>query len=320
MACKRKEKEEDGPEWVVRNKFEDELANFMLEKKLHMKGIGDMLDQHLSTRYPPFPTPSQSTPANQAEGETKKGPGGAESSIIQDEEAPRSSFFYQPSKSSNMSFPSRVRKQKRDDEDERLLSIFKQIHINLPFLEAIIHMPKGSKVLKDFLSHKEKLEKAASSVKLSEECSATSKEAYPKKKETRVVSRYHVLSDHWQKLTKAEDEGDSNKVQAVSFYPRTEPIEPLEWKALKNRLKPSSELELKELPKHLEYAFLQENNKLPVVISSALSAIEKARILEVLKDHKGVIAWCIADIQGIDSSFSTYKILMEDEFNPSVQP
>ncbi|GKC50872.1 hypothetical protein Tco_1073617 [Tanacetum coccineum] len=60
----------------------------------------------------------------------------------------------------------RLKKQKKDDEDERLLSIFKQIHINLPFLEAMIHMPKGAKVLKDLLSHKEKLEKVASSFKL----------------------------------------------------------------------------------------------------------------------------------------------------------
>nr|GEV23739.1 hypothetical protein [Tanacetum cinerariifolium] len=67
---------------------------------------------------------------------------------------------------------SRLKKQKKDDKDERLLLIFKQIHINLPFLEAMIHMPKGSKVLNDLLSHKEKLEKATSSVKLSEECSA----------------------------------------------------------------------------------------------------------------------------------------------------
>ncbi|GJY49661.1 hypothetical protein Tco_0439617 [Tanacetum coccineum] len=71
-----------------------------------------------------------------------------------------------------MPFPSRLKKQKKDDEDERLLSIFKQICINLPFLKAMIHMLKRAKVLKDLLSHKEKLEKAASSVKLSEECSA----------------------------------------------------------------------------------------------------------------------------------------------------
>ncbi|GJZ17681.1 hypothetical protein Tco_0553804 [Tanacetum coccineum] len=130
--------------------------------------------------------------------------------------------------------------------------------------------------------------------------------------------------DHDGKWAEVEQEGDSNEVQAISFYPRTEPVEPLEWKALENQLKPSSveppKLELKELPEHLEYAFLQENNQLPVVISFALSAVEKARLLEVLKNHKGAIAWSIADIKGIDSSFCTHKILMEDEFKPSVQP
>ncbi|GKF28671.1 hypothetical protein Tco_0095013, partial [Tanacetum coccineum] len=61
-------------------------------------------------------------------------------------------------------------------------------------------------------------------------------------------------------------------------------------------------LELKELPEHLDYAYLQENNQLPVVISSTLSTAEKSRLLEVLKNHKGAIAWSIADIKGIDSS------------------
>ncbi|GJX72735.1 DNA-directed DNA polymerase [Tanacetum coccineum] len=91
-----------------------------------------------------------------------------------------------------------------------------------------------------------------------------------------------------------EEEEDSNEVHAVSFYPRTKLVVPLEWKAPKNRLKPSCvkppKLELKELPEHLEYAFLQENNQLPVVISSALSTTEKAKLLEVLKNHKGEIA------------------------------
>ncbi|GKF20535.1 hypothetical protein Tco_0069173, partial [Tanacetum coccineum] len=99
-------------------------------------------------------------------------------------------------------------------------------------------------------------------------------------------------SNHEGKCTKDEEE-DSNKALAVSFYPRTEPVELLEWKAPKNRLKPSSveppKLELKELPEHLEYAFLQENNQLPVVISSALSTDKKTRLLKVLRNHKGVI-------------------------------
>ncbi|GKB50450.1 hypothetical protein Tco_0901203 [Tanacetum coccineum] len=43
---KRKGKGEDGPEWTIKSKFEDELANFMLEKKSHAKRIGDMLVQY----------------------------------------------------------------------------------------------------------------------------------------------------------------------------------------------------------------------------------------------------------------------------------
>ncbi|GJS87852.1 DNA-directed DNA polymerase, partial [Tanacetum coccineum] len=289
-----------------------------------------------------------------------------------------------------------LKKQKKDDEDKLLLLIFKQIHINLPFLEAMIHMPKGAKVLKDLLSHKEKLEKATSSVKLSEECSAIIQRNSPQKegdpgsftlpcligplavknaladlgasinlmphslfrrlgisklKPTKIsiqmadrsikypigvcenllvkVSKFIFLvdfvvlemdkdelvpiilgrpfpamaravidhegklslrvgsetitfnirksmkskhsrddylycADHTVKLvqeqwvdivnhdgkwTEEEEGEDSNKALAVSFYPRTEPVEPLEWKAPEDRLKPSSveppKLELK---------------------------------------------------------------------------
>ncbi|GJT55177.1 reverse transcriptase domain-containing protein [Tanacetum coccineum] len=77
------------------------------------------------------------------------------------------------------------------------------------------------------------------------------------------------------------------------------PIEPLEWKAQENKLKPSSveppKLELKELPEHLEYAFLQENNQLPVVISCALSTAEKARLLKMLKHLVGHEYYCFLD-------------------------
>ncbi|GJX88389.1 DNA-directed DNA polymerase [Tanacetum coccineum] len=110
--------------------------------------------------------------------------------------------------------------------------------------------------------------------------------------------------NHDKKYTEEEGEEDSNEVHTVSFYPRTDLVEPLEWKAPENRLNPSNveppKLELKELPEHLKYAFLQENNRLPVVISSVLSTIEKTRLVEVLKNHKGAIAWSIADIKGID--------------------
>ncbi|GKE95310.1 reverse transcriptase domain-containing protein [Tanacetum coccineum] len=88
-------------------------------------------------------------------------------------------------------------------------------------------------------------------------------------------------------------------------------VEPLEWRAPENRLKPSIQeppkLELKELPEHLEYAFLQGDDQLPVVISSSLSKDEKYKLLNVLRNHKGEITWNIVYIKGIDSSFCTHR-------------
>ncbi|GKD22566.1 reverse transcriptase domain-containing protein [Tanacetum coccineum] len=79
------------------------------------------------------------------------------------------------------------------------------------------------------------------------------------------------------------------------------------------------ELELKDLPSHLKYAFLEGTDKLPVIISKELKDEEKAALLKVLKSHKRAIAWKISDIKGIDPSFCTHKILMEDDFKPVVQ-
>ncbi|GKB06691.1 DNA-directed DNA polymerase, partial [Tanacetum coccineum] len=318
-----------------------------------------------------------------------------------------------------------------------------EIHVNLPFLEAMIHMPKGAKVLKDLLSHKEKLEKAASLVKLSEECLAVIQRSLPQKegdlgsftlpcligpltvknaladlraninhmphslflrlvisklKPTKMsiklvdrlikypVSVYENLLikinkfifpvnfvvlemdeddmvpiilgrsflaiarvmidvhegklslrvgketvtfnigksikstytrddylyctdhtakliqekwvdavDHNEKWVETEEERNSEDVLAVSFYLKQELFEPLKWKVLENRLKPSAteppKLELRELPEHLEYASLQDDDQLLVVISSALSAHKKTKLLEEfdikIRDKKG---------------------------------
>ncbi|GJT94970.1 reverse transcriptase domain-containing protein [Tanacetum coccineum] len=79
------------------------------------------------------------------------------------------------------------------------------------------------------------------------------------------------------------------------------------------------EVELKDLPPHLEYAFLEGNDKLPIIIAKYLKNEEKAALIEVLKSHKRTIAWKLSDIKGIDPEFCTHKILMEEDYEPTVQ-
>ncbi|GJU64997.1 reverse transcriptase domain-containing protein [Tanacetum coccineum] len=60
------------------------------------------------------------------------------------------------------------------------------------------------------------------------------------------------------------------------------------------------DLELKDLPSHLEYAFLEGDDKLPVIIAKNLKDEDKTALIKVLKSHKHAIAWKISDIKGID--------------------
>ncbi|GJY47682.1 reverse transcriptase domain-containing protein [Tanacetum coccineum] len=79
------------------------------------------------------------------------------------------------------------------------------------------------------------------------------------------------------------------------------------------------EVELKDLPPHLEYAFLEGDDKFPVIIAKDMSIEEKAALIKVLKSRKRAIAWKLSDIKGINPEFYTHKILMEEDYKPAVQ-
>ncbi|GJT58762.1 reverse transcriptase domain-containing protein, partial [Tanacetum coccineum] len=92
-----------------------------------------------------------------------------------------------------------------------------------------------------------------------------------------------------------------------------------EDKTDKSSINEPPEVKLKDLPPHLKYAFLEGDNKLPVIIAKDLSVKEKAALIKVLKSHKRAIAWKLSDIKGINLEFYTHKILMEEDYKPAVQ-
>ncbi|GJS26572.1 reverse transcriptase domain-containing protein [Tanacetum coccineum] len=98
-----------------------------------------------------------------------------------------------------------------------------------------------------------------------------------------------------------------------------EELKVVEAKTVKSSIDEPPEVELKDLPPHLEYAFLEGNDKLPVIIAKDLKDEEKAALIKVLKSHKRAIAWKLSDIKGIDPEFCTHKILMEEDYEPTVQ-
>nr|GEY90132.1 reverse transcriptase domain-containing protein [Tanacetum cinerariifolium] len=62
-----------------------------------------------------------------------------------------------------------------------------------------------------------------------------------------------------------------------------------EAKTVKSSIDEPPEVELKDLPPHLEYAFLEGDNKLLVIISKELGGEEKSALIKVLKSHKPTV-------------------------------
>nr|GFB54854.1 reverse transcriptase domain-containing protein [Tanacetum cinerariifolium] len=119
-----------------------------------------------------------------------------------------------------------------------------------------------------------------------------------------------------------EDDPDSPEFDLSYYDPEGDILmleDILNTKTIKSSVDEPPEVELKDLPPHLEYAFLEGDNKLPVIIAKELGDEEKAALIKVLKSHKRAIAWKLSDIQGIKPEFCTHKILMEEDYKPAVQ-
>ncbi|GKA04946.1 hypothetical protein Tco_0684066 [Tanacetum coccineum] len=89
---------------------------------------------------------------------------------------------------------------------------------------------------------------------------------------------------------------------------------------IKNSIQdPATDLVMKPLPEHLEYAFLEKDSLFLVVISALFKDDEKKRLLFVLKKHKEAFAWKTSNISGISPSFCKDKINFEDDAKPVIQ-
>ncbi|KAI3712408.1 hypothetical protein L1987_70964 [Smallanthus sonchifolius] len=81
---------------------------------------------------------------------------------------------------SRVPYPARLLRHKYAREYDNFLNMFKQLKVNLPFIEVLQQRPKYAKFLKDLLSNKKKLVEVLK-VYLSERCSTVVQNRLPEK-------------------------------------------------------------------------------------------------------------------------------------------
>ena len=79
-------------------------------------------------------------------------------------------------------------------------------------------------------------------------------------------------------------------------------------------------LDLKPLLAELKYAYLEEHEHCPVVISSLLSTSQESSLLDILRENKKFIGWKITDLKVIIPAVCTHHIYLEEETKSVRQP
>nr|GEX95108.1 reverse transcriptase domain-containing protein [Tanacetum cinerariifolium] len=222
-------------------------------------------------------------------------------------------FVVIPKAKANLPYPSRLQKEKLREKDDILaakcMEIFRYLHFELSFADALIHMPKFAPMFKNLLNNKDKLIELTKTP-LNENCSAV------------VLKKLlEKLSDPGRFLILCDFTGLDNCL-ALADLGASINLMPLSiWKKLKlptlNDTKMVLELADRTIFKPTGVA---ENVFVRVVIiAKDLSSNEKNALINVLKTRKKAIAWKLTDIKAIDIEFCSHKILLEEDYSPKVQ-
>ncbi|KAL4384914.1 hypothetical protein GQ457_15G017330 [Hibiscus cannabinus] len=250
-------------------------------------------------------------------------------------------------------FPQRLKNQKQDYQFKKFLDILKQVHINLPLVEALQQMPNYAKFLKDMVTRKKRIEEFET-VAATETCLALMHNKVPAKKTDPGSFTINCLIGHNHPTKALCDPGASINMMPKSVFqklgigeakPKTVMLQladhsyvqpegkiedilvqvdkfifPADFLILdyKPSIEQPSKLELKQLPEQLKYAYLGNNETLPVIISSKLQKEHEERLIATLRQRKEALSWTIADIKGISPTICMHKILLDDNHKPTV--
>nr|CAN82426.1 hypothetical protein VITISV_043782 [Vitis vinifera] len=186
-------------------------------------------------------------------------------------------------------FPQALHRKKGINNALEILEVLRQVKVNIPLLDMIKQVSNYEKFLKDLCIIKRGLN--------------VNKKAFLTKQKIQ-----EQLNESLGDLDEGLPE-PSDLLATLLGWRRTKEILPLfNEEEIQEAVKEEApKLSLKPLPRELKYAYLEENKKCPIVISSFLTTPQEECLLKVLRR-------CISPL------VCTHHIYMEEEAKPVRQP
>nr|GEY66729.1 reverse transcriptase domain-containing protein [Tanacetum cinerariifolium] len=120
---------------------------------------------------------------------------------VQEEEPIEKPFVVIPKDKANLPYPLRLAKEKIREKDDilaaKFMEIFRDLHFELSFVDALVHMPKFAPMFKKLLNNKNKLIELTKTP-LNENCSAVVLKKLPEKLGRPFLSTAHALIDVYE--------------------------------------------------------------------------------------------------------------------------
>ena len=127
-----------------------------------------------------------------------------------------------------------------------------------------------------------------------------------------------ILDIQDEELTECVEEQEEVVMKSVQgYWRRRNEILPL---VTKEEISEPHKIDVKPLPTELKYAYLEDHEQCPVVISALLSTAQENSLLQVLKHNKKALGWRISDLKGISPAVCTHHIYLEEEAKSVRQP
>ena len=112
-----------------------------------------------------------------------------------------------------------------------------------------------------------------------------------------------ILDEDLTECAEEQEEIDMKSIQG--YWKKRNKIFPL---VIGEEISEPQKIDLKPLPMELKYAYLEDHEQCPVVISALLSTAQEDSLLQVLKHNKKALGWRIFDLKGISPAVCTHQI------------
>ncbi|KAL4323939.1 hypothetical protein GQ457_11G026020 [Hibiscus cannabinus] len=224
-------------------------------------------------------------------------------------------------------FPQRLKKQKQDYQFKKFLDILKQVHINLPLVEALQQMPNYAKFLKDMVTRKKRIEEFETAA-ATETCLALMHNKVPAKKTDPGSFTIECFIGHNYPTKALCDHGASINLMPKSVFQKlgigeAKPTTVMLQLADHSYVQPEGKIEdvLVQVDKFIfpaDFLILdcETNTDAPIILGRSFlatgrvlfdfgneelifRAAQEEKLIETLWQHKEALGWTIADIKGI---------------------